>query len=875
MSGSRISPGLLPRRVLSETELDAVRANEGERSKLALDRARTEPERYGLSQHFDVEAGRVITDEYGSTHVYLKASYQGARVYTQATVHIDSSGQEYFPFRPPQALESATPVAPALTAGQALGRRYFKRSPPSASATLSYMPHYAFNGVAYAITGFDPVYLVSDGFDLGSTWHIDAINGEKLRAVSNLNEIVYHRGYSQYSGTVSLKTQTTYSGQWYRLCDLTKHTTSAICTHWNMDDSGNRLDSPQVVIDSNDVWGNGMSPPFGATSGLTSTTGQTVAVDAHFGIHNAWTLFDRVFGQRKGPLPGGAPISIVIRADPCVAGANDADIQFGQACEDSGPLVTPDITGHELAHMFYPLSGNAECSGQAGGSCEAFGDLFGTLAEHYLRGGALANGSTTVPNSATGANWTLAEQTGSTTRYMYKPSMDGVSEDIADLTRDPSEGNRHDMTGPLNRAAYFIAQGAEPYSFLPGSNNDRASVLLLQGVTGIGNTDVGRIAMGARGYVGNGSYLEIRDAWMISAIDRYGWCAEPTKVVEDAFAAVGIGPAADRSAPEITLDVTQQDDELSMDVEVVEPRGIRFPIEVFLDGQLISSQNVSSFHLDHPSAALSSGPHEVRVRASDTECNQATEVTSVNVDNSAPVFQNITKLGLAKFPVFNVDISDTSAVTLEVFVGNILLATVTQSPYTVQIDTSNWPTGVYELTFVATDSHGNAASETYTILADNTPPILALSAEGSSPPFLIDAAVIDNTSVTVIMKEDGVEFATVTTAPWEAYYTPTSPGPHTITAEAIDAYLNVSTVEIAAPEDLTPPDVIFEYTHSGSPQIRVDVTDTCDIQYPCQVYLDGDLLANATDTPYIKDWTPGTLTSGNHIVEVEVEDNCG
>lgn len=120
-----------------------------------------------------------------------------------------------------------------------------------------------------------------------------------------------------------------------------------------------------------------------------------------------------------------------------------SSMNFGDGARHLYPLVSVDVTGHEVSHGFTEQNSGLIYSGQSGGINEAFSDMAGAATEFYVKG----------KNSwLIGADITKGKKP---LRYMAHPAQDGASiENAADFTDglDP-----HYASGVYNRAFYLLA----------------------------------------------------------------------------------------------------------------------------------------------------------------------------------------------------------------------------------------------------------------------------------------------------------------------------------------------------------------------------------------------------------------------------------
>lgn len=117
---------------------------------------------------------------------------------------------------------------------------------------------------------------------------------------------------------------------------------------------------------------------------------------------------------------------------------------FGDGCTYFYPLVSLDVSGHEISHGFTEQNSNLIYSGQSGGMNEAFSDMAGEAADYYFYG---------TTDYEVGP--TIIKASGEALRYLYDPPLDGASIDHAD---DYYSGmDVHYSSGVFNKAFYLLA----------------------------------------------------------------------------------------------------------------------------------------------------------------------------------------------------------------------------------------------------------------------------------------------------------------------------------------------------------------------------------------------------------------------------------
>ncbi|MDW6005055.1 M4 family metallopeptidase [Vibrio mangrovi] len=117
---------------------------------------------------------------------------------------------------------------------------------------------------------------------------------------------------------------------------------------------------------------------------------------------------------------------------------------FGDGATYFYPLVSLDVSGHEVSHGFTEQNSNLTYSGQSGGINESFSDIAGEAAEFYARGANDWMVGYDIRKSPNGA-----------LRYMDNPPQDGQSIDNA--SNYVSGMDVHYSSGVFNKAFYLLA----------------------------------------------------------------------------------------------------------------------------------------------------------------------------------------------------------------------------------------------------------------------------------------------------------------------------------------------------------------------------------------------------------------------------------
>jgi len=509
-----------------------------------------------------LEVTGVTRDADGATHVRLQQRYRGLRVWGgQLIAHRDGQGRELSPTNalvPDLQLE----VTPNLEAGEALalaqaavGPQGPYARPPSAEPVI--YPETALQPIRPGATSAEEfkvtvvrahlAYHIRMDLENGAreTRHddflIDAHTGAILKAWSSLLTLrkgvpAVTTGHSQYSGEVRLGSLAV--DQVFVLSDPTRNNLATRNLGGRTSGKGVLFTSPAPV------WGDGQNYDDGR--GPRSVNGQTAAVDAHFGLQTTWDFYRNILG-RNGIDGKGRPAYNLVHYDHAYDNAfwNDKCfcMTYGDG-ENFRTLTAMDVVGHEVSHGLCHATADLGYMGENGGLNEANSDIFGTMISFYAKG-ARGQGSR-IPD--VGARWSIGFdlQTASfphPLRFMIKPSLDGFSPDA--WSPDLDDLDVHFSSGPMNRAFYFLAQGASARR-----TEDSYSAFLPKGMDGIGNDKALRIWWRALSvYLTQASrYVDARSGALQAAEDLYGQDSPEVWAVRRAFKAINVGRTEPREA---------------------------------------------------------------------------------------------------------------------------------------------------------------------------------------------------------------------------------------------------------------------------------------------------------------------------------------
>ena len=123
---------------------------------------------------------------------------------------------------------------------------------------------------------------------------------------------------------------------------------------------------------------------------------------------------------------------------------NGSSMTFGDGASRFHPLVSLDVSAHEVAHGFTEQNSGLVYRNQSGGMNEAFSDIAGEAAEAFSRG-----------SNDFLIGYDIYKAAGQALRYMQDPTQDGNS--IGHASDYVSGMNVHYSSGVYNRAFYLLA----------------------------------------------------------------------------------------------------------------------------------------------------------------------------------------------------------------------------------------------------------------------------------------------------------------------------------------------------------------------------------------------------------------------------------
>jgi len=164
--------------------------------------------------------------------------------------------------------------------------------------------------------------------------------------------------------------------------------------------------------------------------------------DAHYFGGVVYNMYQAYIG--KAPLSFQLTMRVHYSSNYENAFWNGSAMTFGDGATKFYPLVSLDVSAHEVSHGFTEQNSGLVYSGQSGGINEAYSDMAGEAAEYYMRGSN---------DFLVGAD--IFKATGAL-RYMCNPTQDGKSIDNA--ANFTSGMNVHYSSGVYNKAFCTLAK---------------------------------------------------------------------------------------------------------------------------------------------------------------------------------------------------------------------------------------------------------------------------------------------------------------------------------------------------------------------------------------------------------------------------------
>lgn len=166
--------------------------------------------------------------------------------------------------------------------------------------------------------------------------------------------------------------------------------------------------------------------------------------DAHYFGNKVFNMYQDYLGVR--PISQKLVMKVHYGSSYENAFWDGSAMNYGDGATTFYPLVSLDVTSHEVSHGFTEQNSGLVYSGMSGGMNEAFSDMAGEAAKYYVTG---------TNDFKVGVD--IFKAAGAL-RYMYNPPLDGASIDNA--SKYTSSLDVHYTSGVYNKAFYLLATTA-------------------------------------------------------------------------------------------------------------------------------------------------------------------------------------------------------------------------------------------------------------------------------------------------------------------------------------------------------------------------------------------------------------------------------
>ncbi|MFE5912169.1 M4 family metallopeptidase [Streptomyces wedmorensis] len=463
----------------------------------------------GLSGKEALVVRDVVKDADGTVHTRYERTYEGLPVLGgDLVVHQKKSGARSTTKATEARISVATTTAavPSATAKQAALASGVNASEAASTARK----------VIWAATG-KPVLawetivtgVQQDGTPSRRQVVTDATTGKELYAYETIET---GSGNTMYAGQVTLGT----SGS-YTLTDALRG------GHKTYDLNGGTSGTGSLFANSTDTWGNGLA-----------SNRETAAADAHYGAALTWDFYKNELGRNGIRGDGVAAYSRVHYGNAYVNAFWDDScfcMTYGDGINNTHPLTSIDVAGHEMSHGLTSSTANLRYSGESGGLNEATSDILGTSVEFY------------AGNATDAGDYLIGEKidingNGTPLRYMDKPSKDGKSADY--WSKSVGRLNVHYSSGPANHFFYLLSEGSGSKTINGVTYN--SPTYDGSTVTGIGRTAAYKIWYKALStyMTSTTGYSGARTATLNAARDLYGAGSTQYNAVASAWTAINV-----------------------------------------------------------------------------------------------------------------------------------------------------------------------------------------------------------------------------------------------------------------------------------------------------------------------------------------------
>ncbi|MCB1048991.1 MAG: M4 family metallopeptidase [Acidobacteria bacterium] len=390
----------------------------------------------GLSANEDLNFVNDFVDEKGIRHTRYDQTYLGVPVWGEQIVVSTTNRGEIFRLHGrsvvgiPGELKSVSPKFSAQTALEKMKGISSSDSLGKAAIyenEVSRLVIYTGEGVAklaYHVSFFSD--SLKGGNPTRPTFIVDAQSGQILFAYENLQHANgTGPGGNQKTGQYQYGTNFGYLNVTASGSTCTMNNTNVRAVNLNHGTSGSTAFSYTCYNNT-----------FKAINGAYSPINDAL----YFG----GVIFD-MYNQWYGVAPLTFQLQMRVHYSSNYENAfwNGSAMTFGDGASTFYPLVSLDVSAHEVSHGFTEQNSNLAYSGQSGGINEAFSDMAGEAAEFFMRG----SNDWKVGADIFKGNGSL--------RYMNNPPLDGNSIDNASQYYNGLDV--HYSSGVFNKAFYLLS----------------------------------------------------------------------------------------------------------------------------------------------------------------------------------------------------------------------------------------------------------------------------------------------------------------------------------------------------------------------------------------------------------------------------------
>ncbi|MEP7184758.1 MAG: M4 family metallopeptidase, partial [Rhodanobacter sp.] len=192
----------------------------------------------------------------------------------------------------------------------------------------------------------------------------------------------------------------------------------------------------------------------GAVVSFTCPNSNTDAINGAYSPVNDAHHFGGVVHDMYNDYTGAPPLSFQLlmkvhyKSNYENAFWDGSAMNFGDGASTFYPLVSLDVTSHEISHGYTEQNSSLQYTGQSGGMNEAYSDIAGEAAEYYDRGAADFLVGADIVKASAGIGGAL--------RFMCNPPQDGGSIDNA--ANYTSSMDVHYTSGVYNKSFCLLAK---------------------------------------------------------------------------------------------------------------------------------------------------------------------------------------------------------------------------------------------------------------------------------------------------------------------------------------------------------------------------------------------------------------------------------